>query len=69
VISSVIFNLNIQFNKKNSKTRHITLITFQFVGEFVCKEEKLIVQLRSKQFFRILWKIPTEFSVGTSVGN
>ena len=27
-ISSVIFNLNIQFNKKNLKTRQITLTNF-----------------------------------------
>jgi hypothetical protein len=37
VISYVIFNLNFQFNQKFSETRQITLMTFQFVSDFVCK--------------------------------
>jgi len=36
VISFVIFNLNIQFNKKISETRQITPMKFQSVGYSVC---------------------------------
>jgi hypothetical protein len=39
VILYVIFNLNIQFNKKILKTRQITTTTFQSVGDFICKEQ------------------------------
>jgi hypothetical protein len=39
VIPSVIFNLNIQFNQKFSETCQITPMTFQSVGDFVCKKQ------------------------------
>jgi hypothetical protein len=40
VISSVIFNLNIQFNKKNfSKPPQRTPMMFQSVGNFFYKEQ------------------------------
>ena len=39
VISSVIFNLNFQFNQNFSENHQITLMTFQSVGDFVCKEQ------------------------------
>jgi hypothetical protein len=50
VIPSVIFNLDFQFNQKISKTHQITPTTFQSVGDFVCKEQLLTVQLESEQF-------------------
>jgi hypothetical protein len=39
VILSEIFNLSIHFNQKISETRQITLMTFQFIGDFVCKKQ------------------------------
>ena len=39
VIPSVIFNLNFLFNLNFSENRQITPMTFQSVGDFVCKEQ------------------------------
>jgi len=39
VIFSVIFNLNLQFNQKFVETHQITSMNFQFIGDFVCKEQ------------------------------
>jgi len=33
-------------------------MTFQSVGDFICKEQQLTVQLKSEQFWA-LWKIPS----------
>jgi hypothetical protein len=38
VILSIIFNLDFQFNQKISETCQITPTTFQYVGDFICKE-------------------------------
>jgi len=39
VIPSVIFNLNFLFDQNFSETRQITPMTFQSVGDFVCKKQ------------------------------
>jgi len=39
VIPSVIFNLKFLFNLNFSENRQITPLTFQSIGDFVCKEQ------------------------------
>jgi len=39
VILSKMFNLSIHFNQKFSETHKITPMTFQSVGDFVCKKQ------------------------------